>query len=215
MEKQALNVEAREGKGKGVARSLRRQGRIPAVIYGQGESTPVSINRKEITRLISSGAAASTLFTVSLAGKGEKMALIKDYQLDPITSELLHADLMEVSMSKAVHVTVPVALVGAPAGAKEGGLLEHLGREIEIECMPSDIPAHIDVDITGMKVGETVHVSDLKLPKGVKALTEAVRVIVTIAAPITAAKLEQALAAPTAGESKEPEVLTKPKKEEA
>ena len=214
MEKVTLKVEPREGTGKGAARSLRRQGSIPAVIYGQGESIPVSINRKELKRIISSGASGSTLLNVSLTGKGEKTAIVKDYQLDPITSELIHADLFEVAMGKAVHVTVHVALVGSPIGVKEGGIIEHLTREIVIECMPSDIPAHIDVDIAGLGLGETIHVGDIKLPSGVKALTEADVVIVTIAAPITAAKLDQMLATEATAEVKEPEVLTKAKKEE-
>ncbi len=214
MEKVALKVEPRERTGKGVARSLRRQGSIPAIIYGQGDPTPVAINRKELTRIISSGASGSTLLNVSVAGMGEKTAIVKDFQLDPINGELLHADLIEVAMGKAVHVTVHVALVGSPIGVKEGGILEHLTREINIECMPSDIPAHIDLDISQLGMGQTMHVSDMKLPAGVKALNEADTVVVTIAAPITAAKLEESLAAPAAAESKEPEVLTKPKKEE-
>lgn len=214
MEKVALKVEPRERSGKGVARTLRRQGSIPAIIYGQGDPTPVSINRKELARIISSGASGSTLLNVSVTGRGEKTAIVKDFQLDPITGELLHADLIEVAMGKAVHVTVHMALVGSPAGVKEGGILEHLTREINIECMPSDIPAHIDVDISQLGVGQTIHVADIKLPAGVKALTEADTVVVTIAAPMTAAKLDQMLASEAVAEAKEPEVLTKPKKEE-
>jgi len=215
MEKIAISVEPRDGRGKGPARSLRRGGMIPAVIYGMGGSTPVSISRKELARIINAGGGGTTLLSVTVAGEnGEKTAIIKDFQVDPIKNVLLHADLLEVAMGKVLHVTVPVTLVGTPAGVKEGGILQHLGREIEVECLPGNIPDHIEVDAAVLKVGDSVHVGDLKLPEGVKALTDADAVIATIAAPISAEKLDLMLSGETAAEVKEPEVLTKKKEEE-
>ena len=214
MEKVALNVAIRDGRGKGAARSLRRSGNIPAVIYGQGGSTPVSINRKELSKLISAGAGGNTLLTLMVSSGGEKMAVLRELQKDPLNNEILHADLLEVSMGKALHVTVPVVLAaGTPAGVKEGGILQHLSREIEVACLPNNIPEHIVVDASALKIGESVHVGDLKLPEGVKAVTEAEHVIITIAAPISEEKLDKMLSG-EAAEVKEPEVLTKKKEEE-
>ncbi|MGA2192980.1 MAG: 50S ribosomal protein L25/general stress protein Ctc [Nitrospirota bacterium] len=216
MEKVTLNVELRDSKGKGPARSLRRSGRIPGVIYGQGGSTAISMNRKELIKIIVAAAGGSTLLSVTVpGGKGEKMAILKDYQLDPVKNELLHADLLEVAMGKAIHVTVPVMLTGdAPAGIKEGGILQHPTREILVECLPGNIPAHIDIDASGLKIGDSIHVGDLKLPEGVKALTEHETVIAAIAAPISTEKLDQMLSTEASAEVKEPEVLTKKKEEE-
>ena len=216
MKKVALNAELRENTGKGVARSLRRGGNIPAVMYGLGEPTALTINRKELVKIINAGAGGNTLITVNFAGQsgGERMAVLRDYQTDPISNELMHADLLEVSMEKAIHVTIPVMMVGeTPAGVKEGGILQHMAREIEVECLPANIPEHIDVDASALGIGSSIHVGDLKLPDGVKARTEAETVIVTLAAPISDAKLDEMLAVEK-GEVKEPEVLTKAKKEE-
>jgi len=214
MKKVALNVELRENKGKGVARSLRRGGNIPAVMYGLGAPTALTINRKELVKIINAGVGGNTLITVNFAGQ-QRMAVLRDYQVDPISSELMHADLLEVSMEKAIHVTIPVMMVGnTPEGVKEGGILQHMAREIEVECLPASIPEHIDVDASAMSIGSSIHVGDLKLPDGVKARTEAETVIVTLVAPISDAKLDEMLAGGEKGEVKEPEVLTKAKKEE-
>jgi large subunit ribosomal protein L25 len=216
MKKVALNVELRENKGKGVARSLRRGGNIPAVMYGLGAPTALTINRKELVKIINAGVGGNTLITVNLAGQqgNERMAVLRDYQTDPISNELMHADLLEVSMEKAIHVTIPVMMVGnTPEGVKEGGILQHMAREIEVECLPANIPEHIDVDASALVIGSSIHVGDLKLPDGVKARTEAETVIVTLVAPISDAKLDEMLAGEK-GEVKEPEVLTKAKKEE-
>lgn len=216
MKKVALNVELRENTGKGVARTLRRGGNIPAVMYGLGAPTSLSINRKELVKIINAGVGGNTLITVNFSGKGgERMAVLRDYQVDPITSELMHADLLEVSMEKVIHVTIPVMMVGGtPEGVKEGGILQSMAREIEVECLPGNIPEHIDVDASALGIGSSIHVGDLKLPEGVKARTEAETVIVTLVAPISDAKLDEMLAGGEKGEVKEPEVLTKAKKEE-
>ncbi len=213
MKKVALNVELRENTGKGVARTLRRGGNIPAVMYGLGAPTALTINRKELVKIINAGVGGNTLITVNFAGQ-QRMAVLRDYQVDPISTELMHADLLEVSMEKVIHVTIPVMMVGnTPEGVKEGGILQSMAREIEVECLPGNIPEHIDVDASALVIGSSIHVGDLKLPEGVKARTEAETVIVTLVAPISEAKLDEMLAGEK-GEVKEPEVLTKAKKEE-
>src|SRR5512143_3771262 len=165
MEKIALKVEIREGGGKGSARSIRRAGSVPAVMYGLGEPTPIAINRKEMVRIINAGGGASTLLSVQVGGKGERLAILKDFQVDPVKSELLHVDLLEVAADKPVHVAVPVALsTETPAGVKDGGILQFLTRELMVECLPNNIPQHIDVDIAGLGINLNVHVADVKLP---------------------------------------------------
>lgn len=214
MKKVALNVELRENTGKGVARTLRRGGNIPAVMYGLGAPTALTINRKELVKIINAGVGGNTLITVNFAGQ-QRMAVLRDYQVDPISTELMHADLLEVSMEKMIHVTIPVMMVGnTPEGVKEGGILQSMAREIEVECLPGNIPEHIDVDASALAIGSSIHVGDLKLPEGVKARTEAETVIVTLVAPMSDAKLDEILAGGEKGEVKEPEVLTKAKKEE-
>jgi large subunit ribosomal protein L25 len=214
MEKIALSVELRKETGKGPARRVRFAGKIPGVLYGLGSSTPITINKKELVRILNAGESGSTLLSLNLGDKGEKMAVIRDYQLDPINSQLLHADLQEVSMGKTIHLKVHINLVGSPLGVKEGGILEHLSREIEIECLPGDMPEHIEVEISALKVNESIHVRDLKLPEGVKALTDSDTVVVTIAQPITAEQLEAELATAVVAEVKEPEIVVTKKEEE-
>lgn len=213
MQKVALNVELREGTGKGAARQVRAGGKVPAVMYGQGGvATPISLDRKEFVRLLNTGGGSGVLLSVNVGG-AEKLAVVKDYQTSPIKNELLHADLMEVALDKPIHVTVHVVVEGkTPKGIKEGGILQQLTRELLIECLPMNIPEHISVDASGVGVGESIHVADLKLPEGVKTShVDLDQVILTIAAPISAEKLEAMLTAEA--EVKEPEVLTKAKEE--
>ncbi|MHB8173769.1 MAG: 50S ribosomal protein L25 [Nitrospirota bacterium] len=214
MNKTALKVQIREGRGKGPARGLRREGRIPGIIYGVGEPTPISLDSKELSRIITSGDGGSKLLSIVMEGK-EKMAILRDYQVDPVKNVLIHADLQEVAEDKPVHVTVAVVQVGGqPAGVKEGGILSHAVRDIVVECLPSKIPEHIEVDCSGLKINESVHVGNLKLPDGVKALTDAGTVLFAVAPPISAEKLDAMLSSEAAAEVKEPEVLTKKKEEE-
>lgn len=213
MQKVALNVELREGTGKGAARRVRAGGKVPAVMYGQGGATPISIDRKEFVRLLNTGAGSGVLLAVSVDGKGERLAVVKDYQTSPVKNELLHADLLEVALDKPIHVTVHVVVEGStPRGVKDGGILTVITRELMVECLPANIPEHISVDASSVGVNESVHVGDLKLPEGVKALADLDQVVLTIAAPISAEKLEAMLSAEA--EVKEPEVLGKAKEEE-
>lgn len=210
-----MAAEIREHAGKGVARQLRRGGKIPAVLYGQGECLLLKLSPSAITGILRAHAGSTALITLTIAGstKGKRTALLRDYQVDPVTGEVLHADLFEVSMDKAIRVKVPVNVIGGvPAGVKEGGVLQHNLREIHIECLPSVIPDQIDVDASQLEISQGIHVRELPRFEGVRVLDEPDSMVVSVAAPISEEKLEQLL---TSGavteEGKEPEVIAKGK----
>lgn len=214
-----VKVEAREAVGKGVARTLRRQGKIPGILYGQGECVALTVDPAEIRKVLHSDSGSNSLLNLSVARGGKDMkrtAMLKDYQLDPITGALLHADLFEVAMDKPVRVRVPVAVTGGtPVGVAEGGLLQHNTRELHIECLPGQIPAHITVDPSNLKVNQGIHVKEVPLPPGIRIMDDPNVMVVSIAAPISDAKLEALLSTAPAGEGAvEPEVIGKGKEEE-
>lgn len=215
MEKIALTARVREKTGKGVARGLRRNAGIPAVLYSHGKSTPISIGSKEITKVLSTEGGEHALINLTLEGAEarERMALIKDYQLDPIRGAIMHVDLMEVAMNEKVKVSVAVHVTGTAAGVKEGGILQLALRELEVECLPDEIPDFIEVDVSALKVNESLHVRSIKAPGGVKLLDDPDATVVTIQPPISDAKLEQMLSAAPPAETGEPELVKKPKKE--
>ena len=211
-------AEIREHAGKGVARQLRRQGKIPAVLYGQGECLLLTLDPSVVTGIVRGHGGSTALITLNISGptsKSTRTALLRDYQVDPVTGEILHADLFEVSMTKAIRIKVPVSLVGGtPAGVKEGGVLHHNLRELQIECLPSAIPDSIDVDASGLQINQGIHIRDLTPREGLRFLDEGDQMVVSVAAPISEAKLEALL---TSGvgveEAKEPEVIGKGKEE--
>lgn len=214
-----IKVEAREAVGKGVARTLRRQGKIPGILYGQGECVALTVEPAEIRKVLHSDSGSNSLLNLSIARGGKDMkrtAMLKDYQVDPITGALLHADLFEVAMDKPVRVRVPVAVTGGtPVGVAEGGLLQHNTRELHIECLPGQIPVHITVDPTPLKINQGIHVKEVPLQPGIRIMDDPNMMVVSIAAPITDAKLEALLSTAPAGEgAAEPEVIGKGKEEE-
>jgi len=214
MERITLNVEKRLEKGKGAARSLRRKEMIPAILYRGGGSLPIKIPHKEITRFINTTSGEQVMVNLQFADGENKLALMKEYQVDPMKRELLHADFFEVSLTEKLKVSVHVSTTGEPIGVKrDGGLLQNLLREIEIECLPDIIPGHVKIDISGLEIGQSLHVGDLKLEEGIKVLTASDEVIVNVIAPAVevAAAAEEVAAAP---EVAEPEVIKKGKKEE-
>ena len=219
MERISLNANIRKESGKGVARSLRRSGRIPAVLYSKGESTSISLSPINVRKLIMLGHAESTLIDLKLEGpddKSDKIAILRDYQKDPLTGELLHADFFEVSMDEKIRVTVPVELTGkTPAGVVEGGLLQLVTREVEIECLPSIIPDNLLADASALGIGESLHIRDINIPEGVRFVSDPEQVVLTIAAPVSQEKMQELLTAPAPGGEapKEPELLKKPVKE--
>ncbi|HMK48528.1 MAG TPA: 50S ribosomal protein L25/general stress protein Ctc [Thermodesulfovibrionales bacterium] len=213
MERITINVSKREEKGKGAARSLRRNEMIPAVIYRGGDSLPIKIPKKEITQFINTTAGEQTMVSLQFAEGENKLALMKEFQVDPVKRDLLHADFFEVSLTEKVKISVHVSTVGEPIGVKrDGGILQHVLREIDIECLPDKIPGHIKADISKLEIGQSFHVGDIDLGEDVKILTDSDEVIANIVAPaVEEAAPAEAAAAP---EAAEPEVIKKGKKEE-
>ncbi|MCL4537520.1 MAG: 50S ribosomal protein L25 [Nitrospirae bacterium] len=209
MERVTLNVEKRGRAGKGGARSLRREGVIPAVLYRGGNSMPVQLSGKELSQFISKTAGEQVIVNLQFSDD-MKQAIVKDYQVDPVMGSLLHVDFQEISATEAIKVMVHVVIRGEAIGVKrDKGVLQHGLREIEIECLPDKIPGHIDVDVTNLGIGQSIHVSDLKLGEGIRVLTDTHEVIASVIA------IKEEVAAPVAPtEAVEPEVIKKGKKEE-
>ncbi len=176
-----LNVTLRETAGKGVARSLRRQGLAPATVYGKG-MTPCSltIDPKALKEAIATEAGWNTLIT--LRGEGAfngKVVILKDLQLQAIRREVMHADFQVIDLTAKVHVMVPVQPVGKSAGEKVGGSLQVIRKEIEVVCLPSSIPSAIDIDVTSLEIGDVVHVQDVSLPEGVEIHSDVNYTVIT------------------------------------
>ena len=217
-----LEAVKREGRGKNEARRLRVEGRIPAVVYGTRkeaklpEGVPVAVDPKEVLRILHSESGANTLITLKLDGS-ESRVMVKEYQLDPVSHRLLHADFYQLAMDRAITVTVPFLIKGEPRGVKlQGGILDFVTREIEVQCLPTDIPEHIDIDASELMLHQSVRVKELPQDSKWKALSDPETMIVHIVLPKVeeapaAAEGEAAVAAPAAGA--EPEVIKKGKTE--
>jgi large subunit ribosomal protein L25 len=182
-----LVAEARDATGKGVARRLRTAGRIPAVVYGRGvESKSISIDPSALLRLLqSSGAGINTLVELRLDGAA-RTVLVKELQRDPVRGRPLHADFYLVELDKTVEVSVPIRLVGKAQGVEFGGIVDHPLREIELECLPRAIPESVDVDVSALGIGDSIHVRDLVLPEGVQVRTDADQAVASVIAPSVA-----------------------------
>jgi large subunit ribosomal protein L25 len=165
----------REGKfNKNAARRVRAAGKIPAVVYGAGQdSVAVAVDPKIITKILHSDSGHNTIFDLDISGAATVKAMIVDWQNEPLKGALLHIDLKRIAMDKVMVVSVPVQLVGVPLGVKaQGGILEHVLREVEIECLPADIPGHLDVDVSNLEMNQSIHVSDLPHSGSIKFLTD-------------------------------------------
>jgi large subunit ribosomal protein L25 len=193
--KYELEVEKRDRAGKGVARQLRRQGKIPGVFYGGGKSEFVAMDHKIARNLVLAQAGHAGLLTVRISGAQERIAILQDHQIDPITGAILHVDLFEVSMKKPIRVNVPVTVIGeVPVGVKEGGILHQPMRELHIECLPAQIPDHIEINASEFGIGDGVHVKEVETPTGVKILDDEDLMVVHVAMKMSEAKLESLLA---------------------
>jgi large subunit ribosomal protein L25 len=205
-------AKPREGKfNKNAARRVRVAGKIPAVVYGAGHtSVAVEVDPKQILRILHSESGHNTIFDVDIAGQGLAKVMIVDWQYEPIRDSLLHIDLKRIAMDKAMKASVPVRLIGVPVGVKlEGGMLDLVLREVEIECLPGDIPSHIDVDVTNLALHGVIRVSDLPHSGSIKFLDSedaTVAHVVSIRAEAEPVAAEAAVAAPA-----EPEVAKKGK----
>jgi len=182
-----ISATARTTKGKGLARQLRRQGFIPAVYYGRGrQSKSITVNNSELLKLLTSGAGGQSLIELEIKENdtvSKSMVMIKEYQVDPVRRDLLHADFFEVDLTRPVQVDVPVVLHGKPIGVDKGGLLQSIRRVISISVLPEQIPAQLDADVSNMDFGESLHAGDIELPDGVEILTDLTYTIATVVAP--------------------------------
>lgn len=210
-----LSVEVREGSGKIANRKLRHAGRIPAVIYGGDRpAVPVTVSRDDMKKLLREHVHENTIFHLQVAGSdAPKPALVHDYQVDNLTHEILHLDFLRIDMDKPVNLKVPVSIQGTAIGTKMGGLLEFLIREIEVTCLPSDIPDSIDLDVTSLQIFDTVKAGQLTLPETVKLHSSPDTMIVRVSAPKAEAEPVPAAAEAAPAAAAEPEVIGKGKKE--
>lgn len=179
-----LAAEKREVIGKGACRKLRREGKIPAILYGIGENpTPLTVDGDAFTHLYRSLKGGKAVFNLRLGGGRGKKTILKELQREPFSRKVVHIDFEHISPRKRITVEVPIHLVGIPKGVKEGGgVLEHILREIEIGSLPTDIPEHIDVDVSELDIGDSIHVEDLEIPK-VQILVAAERSVATVLPP--------------------------------
>jgi large subunit ribosomal protein L25 len=210
-------AESRTETGKNANRRLRAAGKIPGVLYGTGKKpTAVAVSPKDIGSILKSDAGENTLFELEIGGTRRKV-ILKEFQIEPIKSRLLHADFYEVALDKAIEVKVHIELRGVPVGVKvEGGILDFVTRELEISCLPTDIPAKIEVDVSHLELGKHLRVSDLKIPEKVVVLTGADVVVAHVVAPRAEEEAAPAVevVAGAEGAGTEPEVIKKGKAEE-
>lgn len=179
-----VQAKPRTDTGKGAARALRRQGYIPGVIYGHGEETrSCKVERKQIEKLLTSSAYESTIIDLKLEDGGTSSVLIREVQVHPYRSEVLHIDFLAVRKGEKVKLEVPVRLVGVSPGVKEGGIMEHLRHDVEIRCIPSKIPEALDLEISEMDIGDSVTVADLVVPEDIEVLTDAAATIASVVPP--------------------------------
>ena len=207
-------AKPREGKfNKNAARRVRVSGKIPAVVYGAGqEAVAVSVDPRIITKILHSDSGHNTIFDLDVTGAPLVKAMIVDWQHEPIKGKLLHIDLKRIAMDKMMRVSVPIQLVGTPVGVKaQGGILEHVLREVEIECLPNDIPSHLDVDVAGLELHGVIHVSDLPHSGSIRFLGDEHATVAHVTSIREEAPAADALAVAPA----EPEVAKKGKTDAA
>lgn len=214
----SLSANSRDSKGKGAARTLRSQGQIPAVIYGHGrDPQPLALNARDLDKLLSHIQAESTVIEVTVGGHTAK-TLIREIQRHPIKRQILHVDFQALVAGEKVTVSIPIVLQGIPEGVRlEGGVLDQTLREIEIEVDPSNIPDHIEYDVTNMVIGDSVHVSDLKVPEGVEVQDDPETSVAVLAAPRAVIEETPVVAEAVEGEEgavAEPEVIGRGKEDD-
>jgi large subunit ribosomal protein L25 len=215
-ESNVLEAQPRAAGNKNDARRVRRDGKIPAVLYGAGkQATAVSLDPRQVSRILHSASGHNTIFDLTLDGGERTKAMIVDWQYEPIKGALLHIDLKRVAMDQKLRVQVPIVLKGEAAGVKqEGGILEQLLREVEIECLPTDIPSSIEADVSHLIHGMVLRVSDLPHAANLKFLSDANRPVAhVISVKEEVAPTPEAVAAEAAAVPAEPEVIKKGKQE--
>jgi large subunit ribosomal protein L25 len=216
-----LEAVMRTTRGKNEARRLRVAGQIPAVVYGTKKDgqlptgTSVAVNPKEVLRILRSESGVNSIIKLTLDG-AESQVLVREYQLDPVTSALLHADFYQLAMDKLLVVAVPIVVQGEPKGVKlQGGLLDFVTREIQVQCLPADIPEHINLDVTGLELHGSIRVRELVIDGKWKPLTDGETMLVHIVLPKAEESAQAATETAAPGAAAEPEVAKKGKPEKA
>ena len=190
-----LNARIRTDTGKGPARRLRGVGRLPAIFYGPGiNPIMLSIDYIHLRKIIEGGSAENIIFDLMIDSDEEsqsKKVMIKEIQRDPVTRDYLHIDLHEIAMGKELEVDIPVHLINTPIGVSEGGILEHIRRKLRVSCMPEDMVDKIDVDVSGLDIGQSLHIKDVSFPPGLRSTEdESLPVAIVVAPTITAEEEE-------------------------
>lgn len=192
MEQTKLGARPREAASSNEARRLRREGHLPAIVYGgDRESRPILVEHREVLEILQSEHGENTILELSVEGqKGSEVVMIHDYQVDPLGTQLLHADFVRISLTEIGEFDVPIEVEGVPQGVKEGGVLDHILREIKVRCLPTDIPDEIRVDVEELEIGDSLHVSELVIPDNVEVLEEPERTVVSVVPPMKEEEIE-------------------------
>jgi large subunit ribosomal protein L25 len=214
-----LEAQTRASFGKNEARRTRREGRVPGILYGGDgqQATAISVEPRALLKILHSESGANTLISLKLGNASDARVLVKDFQLDPVTREVLHADFYRVAMDRVLQVTIPLTVKGEAKGIKQqGGILEFIRREIEIECLPADIPEHVEIDVTELMLHQGIRVRDIATDPKWTPITDLDLMLVHVIMPKAEEAPAPAEAAVTvAAPAAEPEVIKKGKKEEA
>jgi large subunit ribosomal protein L25 len=217
MQMQELTIKRREGTGKQVAKRLRREGVVPAILYGGAAPQPITVDPRAVLRILHGHGGTAQLLNLKFDGDGgARLAIIRHLQFDPVSERLLHLDLQEVSADRAITVRVTVHVVGDSVGVREQkGILNLATHEVEVSCLPTQIPERLDADVTALHIGDVLTVADLKVPEGVRVLNDPGQAVATVQPPM-AEETPAAAPAAAATTTTEPEVLSerKPKEEE-
>ncbi len=210
-----IKAEKRDVFGKNASRRIRKGGKVPAILYGEAKaSIPLILDKKDIFRILKSETRENTIFKVTYDSESRD-TMIKEMQKDPTTDELLHIDLIQIVMDKAIRVSVPIVPLGEAIGIKQdGGFVDFMTREVEIECLPKNIPEHINIDISNLHLHQSLKVEDISLPEGIKIITDPQTVLVLIELPHKEEEVAKEVVEEVISEEKEPEVIKKERVEE-
>ena len=213
MPMQELTIKRREGTGKQLAKRLRRQGVVPAILYGGAKNEPVTVDPKSVLRMIAGHAGTTQLLTLKMDGEGgSRLAIIRAMQFDPVSENLVHVDLQEVSTDKPITVRVAVHPVGEAIGVRDTkGILNLVLHEVTVSCLPTVIPERIDADVSELAIGDVLTIADLKAPEGVRVLNDPGQAVATVSPPMAEEEVAPVVAAAVTAE---PEVLTERKPKE-
>jgi large subunit ribosomal protein L25 len=222
MQQIELEVSIRKEKGKGAAHRLRRTGKIPAILYGRNtEVYPLVVDPEKLKKILTSGARENTLIGLKIAGEGsekigDKVVMLKDLQIHPLRRTYVHADFYAVAMDQKIEVDIPIRLIGKAEGVKSGGLLQQPRREVQVRCLPTRIPEFIEVDVSSLKIGDSLHVKDIPSSDQFEIVAETNFPVASVIPPISEAKYEEIVAAPEGErEVAQPERIGEKKEEPA